>query len=207
MIRKVSQIMVIIVAVMLFTIITYASSKLMIKSERQITPEPDQALVVFMRLHASFGKAFLFDDYGQSVSIFDITGNDMKLIGLVKGGTKIAYDVNPGEHTFMVVGEAADFMKAIVTAGKTYYVLVTPRVGFWQARYSLRPLRQSDLSSTEFSKWESDTSLVDNTPESEGWAENHASEIEKKQARYWPEWSGKTSEQQDLQTLRMEDGR
>jgi hypothetical protein len=193
-------------AVLLLGLTAYASN-LMVKVDRPLTPKPDQALIIFMRLPASFGKAFLFDDYGQSVSLHDVSGNDTKLLGIVKGGTKVSYDVVPGEYTFMVVGEAADFMKATVAAGKIYYVLVTPRVGFWQARYSLRPLRQSDFVNPDFPKWESSTYLVDNTPESEEWAKKHATDIEKKRARYWPEWSAKTLEERDPQTLKLEDGR
>ena len=199
--------MMIIMAVLLLGVVTYAGGGLMVKSEKPLTPKPDQTLIVFMRLHASFGKAFLFDDYGQSVSLYEVSGDENKFIGFSKGGTKIGYDIAPGEHTFMVVGEAADFMKAMVETGKTYYVLVTPRMGFLQARYSFRPLRQQDLTGTEFPQWDLDTSLVENTPESEEWAQKHAAEIENKRVRYWTVWSGKTQEQRDLQTLNPEDGR
>ncbi|HBF38863.1 MAG TPA: hypothetical protein DDW50_16280 [Firmicutes bacterium] len=207
MFSRQSRVVMIAVSVMLLGVVAYASSGLMIQSDNPITPKPDQALIVFMRLPASFGKAFLFDDYGQSVSLYELPGTENRLIGFLKGGTKICYEATPGEHLFMVAGEAADFMKAMVESGKIYYVLVTPRMGFWQARYSLRPLRQMNLTSAEFPHWDSETSLVEKTSASEEWAQKHAAEIENKRTRYWVVWSEKTKEQQDLQTLHLEDGR
>ncbi len=52
----------------------------------------------------------------------------------------------------MVVSEAADFAKADVEAGKTYYVLVTPRMGWWKARFSLRPLMREQLDGKDFAE-------------------------------------------------------
>jgi hypothetical protein len=207
MIHKILRSIMVPMAMIFLTVITYATGGLVVESEKPLTPKPDQALIVFMRLPASFGKAFLYDDYGQSVSLYEVSGNENKFIGLSKGGTKVSYDSTPGEHTFMVVGEAADFMKATVAAGKTYYVLVTSRMGLWQARYSLRPLHQHELTSTSFPRWDSNTVLVENTPESEEWAQKNASTIEIRRARYWSVWSAKTQEQRDLHALNPEDGR
>jgi len=86
------------------------------KSEQAPAAKPDQALVVFMR------STFLGSAIGASV--FDVSGKDTRFVGLVNNGTKIGYYVPPGEHTFMVVSEAADFMQANLAAGKTYYALV-----------------------------------------------------------------------------------
>ena len=146
--------------------------------------------------------------YAQiSASAFDVTGSDTKFIGIISSGTKVSYDLTPGEHTLMVVGESADFMKATVLAGKTYYALVTPRMGAMKARFSFDPVRQSQLAGKEFSKWDSSCDLVENTPESLAWAEKNAGSIGGKRARYWPAWSEKPQDQRDAQTLKEEDGR
>src|SRR5687767_5211073 len=78
-----------------------------------------ESLVVFMR-PSGFGQAI-------AASVFDVSGPETKFIGIVNYGSKVAYAVKPGEHTFMVVSEAADFMQTKVAAGRTYYALVTPR--------------------------------------------------------------------------------
>jgi hypothetical protein len=188
----------VVIAVMLLGLTAYASS-LMVKVERSITPKPDQALIVFMR-SSSLGSAI-------SASIFDVSGDETKFIGIIRNGTKISYDIAPGEYTFMVISESADFMKATVSAGKTYYALVTPRMGAWKARFSFKPLRQADLVSTNFLKWDSKTYVVDNTPASEAWATKNAADITTKRVRYWPAWLALSPQLQDSMTLNLEDGR
>ncbi len=201
MIRKVSRIVV--SAVMMFMLlgvtVSAARVKLMDETDRPLTPQPDQALVVFMR-STMVGSAI-------SASLFDVTGDETKFIGVMYNNTKVCYDVAPGEYIFMVVGESADFMKATVEAGKTYYALITPRPGVWKARFSFRPLRQSDLESSDFSKWDSKTRLVENTSDSEAWAEENAEDIEDKRADNWTAWCELSPETQAEMTLNLEDGR
>lgn len=197
--RKMFRIVGITLFVLFLGVTVYAKTGLMANSERQLTPNTDQALIIFMR--SSFmGSAI-------SASLFDVTGENTKFIGIMYNKTKVIYDVAPGEYTFMVIGESADFLKATVEAGKTYYALITPRMGAWKARFSFRPLRQSDLESAEFPKWDSATSLVENTPQSEEWAQNNAEDIEGKRARNWPAWCELSPEMQDQMTLKAEDGR
>ena len=148
------------------------------KSEQAPAAKPDQALVVFMR------STFLGSAIGASV--FDVSGKDTRFVGLVNNGTKIGYYVPPGEHTFMVVSEAADFMQANLAAGKTYYALVTPRMGLWKARFSLKPVRGSELGGTEFAGWDSGTQFVVNSSESQAWAAAHGADIAQKRAFHIP---------------------
>jgi hypothetical protein len=199
MIRKAFSVVGAIMLIMLLGVTVCAKSGMMVKVERKIIPKPDQALIVFMR--SSFVGSII------SASIYDVSGDDTKFIGIMYNGTKVSYDVAPGEYTFMVVSESADFLKATVSAGKTYYALVTPRPGAWKARFSFQPLRQADLTSAAFSKWDSKTYLVDNTPESEEWAKSNAADIAEKRASYWPEWLELPLEDQDTMTLKAEDGR
>jgi hypothetical protein len=170
----------------------------MIKVDRELTPKPDQALIVFLRA-SKLG-------YAISSSLFDVTTDENKFLGVFKAGIKIGYDVAPGEYTFMVIGESADFMKAKVEAGKTYYVVVAPRMGWNKARFSLDPLRQADLAGDEFAKWNKSTYFVENTPETIEWAEKNANDISNKRARYWEKWSEKTDAEKASQTLNPEDG-
>jgi len=160
----------------------------------------DEALVVFMR--SSFvGSAI-------SASVFDVTGSgEPKFIGIVNNGTKVGYPVKAGEHTFMVVSEAADFLQAKVAAGRTYYAMVTPRMGVWKARFSFRPVRGSELGGSEFAGWNSGTQYVSNTPQSRIWAASNAADISQKRTSYWSAWSSKPADERAAQTLHPEDGR
>ena len=89
-------------------------------------PNPERALVVFLRpggsgIHASVyaGEEFLSFFHKQ---------------------TCFLYEAKPGKHRFMVVSEAADFLAADLEGGKIYFVLVSPRMGMWRARFSLLPI-------------------------------------------------------------------
>ncbi len=199
MIRKTVRSLAVLMLVLLLGVTASAKSATMVKSERELTPKPDQALIVFMRA-STMGFAI-------SSSLFDVSTSETKFIGVFKSKVKIGYDVAPGEHTLMVVSESADFLKATVEAGKTYYVLITPRMGFGKARFTLQPLRQSDLAGPDFPKWDSATDLVENTPETEEWARSNAPDIEAKRARWYPAWSALPADKLDEMTLRPEDGR
>lgn len=160
---------------------------------------PGEALVVFMRA----------SNYGGLVasSVFDVTSAETKFIGIVYPGNKFAHAVPAGEHTFMVVGESADFLRATLVAGRTYHALVTPRVGVWKARFSFRPVRQAELDGAEFAGWDSATHFVSNSPASLNWAVQNAADVNSKRAQYWPEWLSKPPHQQLSQTLNAEDGK
>ena len=158
-----------------------------------------ESMVVFMRPSA-LGMAI-------SASVFDVSGPDTKFVGIVNYGTKVAYPVAPGDYTFMVVGESADFMQAKVLPGRTYHALVTPRPGVWKARFSFRPVRQHELDGSEFAGWSSATQFVENSDQTRTWAVQNAPDIASKRAQYWADWSSKPAEQRASQTLGAEDGK
>ena len=166
-------------------------------------PSPDMAQVVFMR-DAYTGKAIVS-------SLYDVTDGQTRFIGVMANGTKIAHPTPPGKHTFMVVSEAADFMEADLVAGKTYYALVTPRMGLWKARFSLWPISNEpdaahSLKSNNFKDWVEDTDLVTNSPKSLAWYQRVKASVEKKRAEYWPVWQEKSAEAIAERTLKPTDG-
>jgi len=159
-----------------------------------------EAKVVFMRA----------TNYGGNVaaSLFDVTSSgEAKFIGILRPFNKIVYPVRPGQYTFMVVSEAADFMQATVVGGKTYYTLITPRMGAWKARFSFKPVRGGELDSAQFAGWDRNTRTVTNTPTTLAWARENAASVADKRDRWWPEWSSKSESQRGSQTLNAEDGR
>lgn len=181
-----------------------AGSPMLPSANQTLTaPNPEKAQVVFMR--SSFLGAAI------NASLFQVTDNGNEFIGIMANDTKISHEVEPGEHTFMVVSEAADFMRADLEAGKTYYAMVTPRMGAWKARFSFQPLHKDgegefSTSSKEFSEWVIGTKLVENTAQSLLWAENNATSVNKKKEAYYTKWQAKDAEEQDRQSLKAADG-
>lgn len=192
-------------AVLSFLLLSGCATSPMTIAPDQVLPpvQSDESQVVFMRT-SHFGGAI-------SASLFDVSEAETKFIGISAVGTKIAVKTSPGEHMFMVVSEAADFMKAILEAGKTYYVLVTPRVGAWKARFSLWPFSSDPEakfknSGDQFEKWVDDTKLLLQSEKSLGWYEQNKASVEQKKAKYLPVWEQKASEDLGLRTLNPEDG-
>lgn len=169
-------------------------------------PESNQgsdATVIFMR--SSFvGSAI-------KTTVYDVTDEETRLLGILKNKQKISYDVPAGKHVFMVVSEAADFMEADVSAGKTYYSIITPRTGAWKARFSMFPIRTDgttkfNTDSKNFAKWKKKTKLTSLDDKSLAWFEKHKASVESKRAKYWPVWQQKTVEDLASRTINPADG-
>ena len=181
-----------------------ASSKMLVQDNQELVPPvADQSQIVFLR-STFVGSAI------QS-SVFDVTSGEPEFVGIVSNDTKLAYTVSPGEHVFMVVSEAADFMQANLDAGKTYYSMVTPRMGAWKARFSMHPVRNGgagefQYSSERFQGWLKRTRFVENTAESIAWFNENAANIKSKQTKYWPVWQRKSPEDLAERTLNPDDG-
>lgn len=167
------------------------------------TPGTGKALVVFMR-PSSFGGAI-------QASVYETRGTGNEFIGIVSSKTKLAYQASPGKHLFMVVGENADFMNANLDAGKTYYVLVSPRIGWWKARFSLLPIHNDaaakySLKSERFHMWVTETEYVVKGPAALQWYAQHKTSIDGKQQQYMQEWVKTTPEHRAVLTLHPQDG-
>jgi hypothetical protein len=111
---------------------------------------------------------------------------------------------------FMVVGESADFLKADLTDTKTYYSIVSPRMGFWKARFSLHPVRNTEdtkfkYDSKEFVEMQSDSKFVKSGVKAKDWAAKNAKSINKKLSSYLPKWQQKAIEKQQEATINKED--
>ena len=143
-------------------------------------PDPGKAVIVFMR-PSGLGLAV------QS-SVFEMKGDTPALVGIVAAKTKVAHQVSPGRHLFMVIGENADFMTAEVLPGRTYYALVEPRMGFLKARFGLDPVRHKDVGTADFLASINDCRWVEKTSDAESWAASSMASIQSKRADYYPDW-------------------
>ena len=143
--------------------------------------------------------------------MFDVTAGEPSFIGIVENTTKVAVQVPAGKHTFMVVSEAADFLEANVEGGKTYYAMITPRMGAWKARFSIWPVRGNGTTDfhtadPEVKKFISKTVLMQNSPKSEAWFLKNKDDVKAKYAEYWPVWQQKTAADLAERTLTPADG-
>lgn len=163
------------------------------KDQLVTKPEPGKALVYFVR-PSVFGGAI-------QAPLFD----DEQYIGTSSTNTIVPYQATPGAHMFMVLGETADFLQADLLAGKTYYAQVTPRIGAWKARFSLRP-QNGQISDKEVAGWMSsaNTQVVANE-KGLTWAKKNAASTKKLKQEYLPQWQSKADA--DKQTLRAESGK
>lgn len=152
----------------------------------------DKALVYFIRPEKA--------GWGNNASVFD----GVQLIGVVPYGTKLPFQAEPGEHTFMVIGESADFIQANLLAGKTYYVEVTPRMGWGATRFSLDPVSQRELGKRSKRKEIDQCALIRNTDSAYSWAQAHATAINKKHESYLAKWKEKP--EADRPYLHADDG-
>ncbi len=147
--------------------------------DEQAAPRSDKALVHFLRP----GKV----GYAIHAAVYD----DQEFIGMVPYGQKLPYYADPGEHLFMVVSEAADFLKADLKAGKTYYIQVVPRMGAWRARFSLAPFGAARLQDPKARSWIDNARLIKNTEAAHTWAEQNHANVMKKREAYLAKWNTK----------------
>lgn len=192
-------------AALVISVTGCASEKMTVSQDQTLASAPPagKSRIVFMR-DSFFGSAI-------QASLFDVTSGDPRFIGIVSNKTKLPYTVEPGKHVFMVISESADFMRANMAPGKTYYAMVTPRIGAWKARFSLHAIHKTapdefSTQSAQFQKWRSDTRVVENTPKSIQWARDNLSSVVSKQQAYWAKWQGKSSSELQQQTLEPDDG-
>ena len=166
-------------------------------------PTASQSQVVFMR--SSFlGSAI-------AATLYEVRDNKTEFIGILNNGTKIALKTTPGEHLYMVVSEAADFMEADLAPGKTHYSLITPRMGAWKARFSMWPISRNPsaeytTTSDDFQEWLSETSLVTMSDGALAWYQQNKASVEQKRVKYWPKWLEKSAEDRAKRTLTPADG-
>jgi hypothetical protein len=160
-------------------------------------PAEGKSMIIFMR---PSGLGFAIQS-----SVFEIRDDEPELVGIVAAKKKVAYQLDPGKHLFMVIGESADFMSAELDANKTYYALVTPRMGMWKARFSLKPVHAGELDSEQFHEWLEACEWVANTPASNQWAADNMASIISKQREYYIKWMDKGASERPA--LLPQDGR
>jgi len=179
------------------------------KDSRMVPADPpgaapaDAAIVVFMRV-SQVGGAI-------KATVYDVTDGQQEFIGIVSYKEKLAYKVKPGKHLFMVIAENGDFLDAEVEAGKTYYVVISPRFGVWKARFGFRPFRNDanaefSTKKPDFAKWLEQTRWMQRGPGADKWYADHKADVTKKKDKYLAKWNERPADDKDYQTLQPGDG-
>lgn len=103
----------------------------MMAEDISVAPSNDMALVKFIRRGRLSG--------GLKLPIFD----GEKFIGVSESRTQFGYLAEPGKHLFVITAENNSFLEANLQAGKTYIVLVEPRIGVFFNRVSFKPIKRN----------------------------------------------------------------
>ncbi|MBW2522584.1 MAG: hypothetical protein JRI23_00345 [Deltaproteobacteria bacterium] len=142
------------VVIALSSIGCVATSDYMYQPATPVVPEPrsDTALVVFVRPSA----------YAASIAMTILDGNG-RFLGDSLAESYFAVQVPPGNHLFIGWAENTAAVQAHLAPGRTYYVEVAPRMGWWSARIQLLALTPGSENWGKLSEWlrESDFYVVD----------------------------------------------
>jgi hypothetical protein len=156
-----------------------------------VTPPADKAAVVFLRTART----------GTTTSLFEIREPQDQFIGLLVSDTRMVYVTTPGRTRFMVVGLTASFLDADLQPGKTYQVAVAQGTSS-AAYFELKPVRPGAPPKEvqyclDYCIW------VENTEKSQAWSRAQWSSVQRKKARYLPDWEKRANRP----VLVAEDGR
>ena len=170
-------------------------------------PGKDTAQIVFMR------DSFMLN--AVTAKLFEVTDGNIKFIGALPNGNKIVYRTTLGKKVFMAYGEtmhigygqAADFMKADIVGGKTYYAIVLPHFAWGASGFSPIPVRNYNIDSKEFANLLNGTKLIiADEAQAQAWYKDNKEHIQKVYTAYWKHFQTKNVVQQAESTLTPEDG-
>ena len=164
-------------------------------SQQISPPGSDKAKVVFMRSSMVAGAI--------GCDLFEVVNGELKFIGQLPTGNKVAYETTPGKKVFMAYGTAADFMLAELAPGKTYYSVVRPNWG--TGGFAPTPIR--DPKGSEAQGWISGTKLLETDPKAaEAWFAENKARLQGIHADYWSRFQNKNDQEKAERTLLPQDG-
>jgi len=186
------------------TQLTGCAGQMMLSAKNQTLPSlsPEKSRVVFMR------SAF----HGTIVSagLYEVISEQPKFIGVLANNNKFFIDMVPGKHDFMSVGASVRFLQGSFEAGKTYYVVATPR-GWPGINFSLNPVRSSgdgkfNFNTPEYNTIVADTVLVIASPEATKWGSEMQDSVNNGFKVEWPIWKDKPDTFKAPFTIQSSDG-
>ncbi len=104
--------------------------------------DKNMAIVTFVR-SGFVGKAIQFGIWDSE-----------KWVGVLASDSYIQYKASPGKHLFLARAENWSCVKADLEGGKSYFIIVSPRMGVWKARVVMNPVNKGDnVSEEKINKW------------------------------------------------------
>ena len=165
-------------------------------------PAADQAQIVVLNPANAISGAFL-------AQLYEIRGGNREFLGALGPKTKMAFNVVPGEHLFMLnQAGLGQFVQANVDPGKRYYVMTRFVYG---RGLQLRPVRPSGgdpeftVGNPRFREWVTESQLVTKTADADAFVEKYKDRIDEAYQRGWTEWQAKRPDQKAELTLNPED--
>ena len=190
------------VSLLLFLAVTgcAANRAMMVHQDEAPMPTQDEALIVFLTPAGSTDV--------RAVTIHDVTGKDVKFVGLSQPGSKMTHRIKPGQHLFMVSFTTSSFLQVNAAAGRTYYAVVTMDAtqGIMN-RYTLRAVKQRDFEDIYFVRLNRNAALVAKNKAAEEWGAARASAYAERKERLLPAWLAQAPGQREPHTLQTTDGR
>ena len=191
----------------LYTVVSLCVIELMLigcrgvpgRSEARVTaaadPLPGKAVVVFFRppsgvTFVDYARAPIFRTQSAEF-VLNTSENSAgpEIVGILSSNTKIAYQVDPGKHLFMVQGEGAEFIAADVLPGKVYYVLISASPSKrGPPRYSVKAVDTRQQTPKDFKELLEKAIWVVKTPESLSYTTANINAIKTKQAEGYRLW-------------------
>jgi hypothetical protein len=158
--------------------------------------EPGKAMIIFVR------------DKAKQVSMYSLEvveiAEEIKLVGYLMSGMKVAYQVDAGDHYFMSCFLGTNYvMKATVNAGRTYYVFLSSS---FETRYKITPFAFHPVRrGKEKEEWKKYGFYKPNS-KAYKWVDDYWEEIEKVKADTMVIWNNYTDEERHTFTLFADDG-
>ncbi len=94
--------------------------------------QPAQAGVAFVRTTA-FGAAI-----SAPIACYKEELDDYRFLGVLNAHESVLAMLEPGRYVFVVGGESQSAVKGDLESGKLYALRVSPRFGWWKARFKLK---------------------------------------------------------------------
>lgn len=139
-----------------------------------VKPGPDKAMVVFIR-----PEQYSYFDRGRNPPVMQIYDWDQYIAALPMH-SKFAYEVSPGDHTFVAVTKKIIvFAQATLEPGKTYYLGVVPKKFI---EFNTPRRREKMLG------WLDATRFVTPTEDGRLFAQRNESRVNKLRKKFFPIW-------------------
>ncbi len=157
----------------------------------------DKALVVFVR-NSKLGKAIKFY----------IVDENKKFLTMLKGNQHAMTTVEPGKHTFYVIAENAELLRAELGAGRTYIIETRAKMGLGKARVIVEPVLRNTGRFAESAEWLRGTKPATPDPEDGAkWIRKRQNVVNKRIAVAEEEWLQATDKYRASLSMSVEDGR